>query len=275
MSGRVDTRTYVLGHSGRELARLERQGQLFAQATEDVLTSAGLKPGMRVLDIGCGVGDVSLLAARIVGREGSVQGVDRSDDALEMARQRAFANGISWVRFDNADINALRVDEPFDAVTGRFILLYFADPVAVLNNLIRLVRPGGILAFLEMDISAARVEPPMALFEQAAGWITGVYRRVAIEPDMGSKLASSFFAAGLAPSLLGTSRVEEGSDAYAYEYVAETVRSLLPRIIEFGLATEAEVDVDTLADRLREAALTGRHRFTLPRLVGAWSRTAV
>jgi ubiquinone/menaquinone biosynthesis C-methylase UbiE len=262
-----------LGHSGRELARLERQGALFAQATEDVLRSAGLKPGMRVLDVGCGVGDVSLLAARIVGHEGSVRGIDRSAEALEMARQRAFAHGVSWVSFENGDINAIPAEQLFDAVTGRFILLYFADPVAVLTNLMRLVRPGGILAFLEMDISAARVEPELPLFEQCASWITGVYRRVAIEPDMGSKLASSFFAAGLAPSLLGTSRVEEGPDAAAYEYVAETVRSLLPRILEFGLATAEEVDVDTLADRLRDAAVAGHHRFTLPRLVGSWSRT--
>jgi hypothetical protein len=48
----------------------------------------------------------------------------------------------------------------------------------------------------------------------------------------------------------------------------------MPRILEFGLATEEEVDVDTLADRLRDAAVAGHHRFTLPRLVGSWSRTA-
>src|SRR5690606_17958552 len=94
-----DTRTdYVLGHSERELDRLHRQAMLFADLTRDILVRAGLESGMRVLDIGCGVGDVSLIAAELVTSGGAVTGVDPSPEALAVARARLDAMGKSWVR---------------------------------------------------------------------------------------------------------------------------------------------------------------------------------
>ena len=73
--GKIRT-DYVLGHSDRELERLRRQGALFSDLTRDLLVRAGLKKAMHVLDIGCGVGDVSLIAADLVSQEGTVK--DRS-----------------------------------------------------------------------------------------------------------------------------------------------------------------------------------------------------
>jgi ubiquinone/menaquinone biosynthesis C-methylase UbiE len=80
---------YPLGYSEAEAKRLMEQGAMLEDLTGDLLSRAGLAPGMRVLDLGCGVGDVSLLAARIVGEKGSVLGVDRSASSLEIARGRA------------------------------------------------------------------------------------------------------------------------------------------------------------------------------------------
>src|SRR5262249_2540853 len=72
----VNGRRYALGYSESEFHRLEFQGGLFRDFTEDVLLRAGLAPGMQVLDAGCGVGDVSLLAADLVGPSGTVLGID-------------------------------------------------------------------------------------------------------------------------------------------------------------------------------------------------------
>jgi Methyltransferase domain len=92
-------RMYALGYSESKLKRLELQANFFRDLTEDVLRRAGIASGMRVLDIGCGVGDVSLLAAELVGPSGAVLGVDRSAEAIEMAVRRAAAAGQHWVRF--------------------------------------------------------------------------------------------------------------------------------------------------------------------------------
>src|SRR5206468_6380306 len=85
----TDPRPYALGYSRRELQRLELQGALIRDFTEDVLRRAVIRPGMRVLDIGCGVVDVSLLAAKLVGPRGMVLGVDRSAESTDIAERRA------------------------------------------------------------------------------------------------------------------------------------------------------------------------------------------
>ena len=80
---------YALGHSQQELDRLVFQGRFIGDLTAHVLRLAGLGSGMRVLDVGCGAGDVSFLAASLVGPDGFVFGVDKSPEAVAMARERA------------------------------------------------------------------------------------------------------------------------------------------------------------------------------------------
>src|SRR4051812_47055852 len=143
----ADPRPYALGYSDGELRRLEMQGALIHDLTEDVLTRAAIEPGMRVLDIGCGVGDVSLLAGRLVGPSGTVLGVDRSAEAVVTATRRAAAADMGWVRFARAELDAFTPNEAFDAVIGRLVLMYLPDPVATLRRLKNCLRPGGILAF--------------------------------------------------------------------------------------------------------------------------------
>lgn len=262
---------YVLGHNPGELARLERQAAFFAEPTEDVLRRAGIGREMRVLDVGCGVGDVSMIAAKLVGSGGLVLGVDQSAVALGAARRRAAAAGYGWLSFEEGDLNRIEPDLGFDAIVGRFVLMHMPDPVATLRAMTRRVRPGGIIAFIEFDIGSAVAVPELELFSRCLGWITGVYRRAGAEPDMGSRLYSAFRAAGLMPEVTGTCRVEAGPDSAAYEYMAETIRSLIPTLEHFGIAAAAEIEVDTLAGRLRAASVAGDHCFIFPRLIGAWA----
>src|SRR3954447_5669048 len=90
---------YVLGHSSAELARLQAQARMLAGPTGAFLTLAGIGPGMHVLDLGSGAGDVAFLVAGRVGPEGSVVGVDSSPTAVEHARERARHEGITNVTF--------------------------------------------------------------------------------------------------------------------------------------------------------------------------------
>jgi cyclopropane fatty-acyl-phospholipid synthase-like methyltransferase len=81
-----ESQDYPLGYSEREARRLADQGALLEELTADVLRRAGLQQGMRVLDLGCGVGDVSFLAARMVGTGGAVLGVDQASSSVDTAR---------------------------------------------------------------------------------------------------------------------------------------------------------------------------------------------
>lgn len=266
-----DQTVYSLGHSDSELVRLQKQAEFYAEFTRNVLLKAGLQPGMRVLDVGCGVGDVSMEAARIVGPTGSVTGVDQSEAALETAGRRTRHAGLGHASFRKGDLLSLDVSG-FDAVIGRFILLHLSDPAAALGSLAQHVRSGGIVAFIEMDLTSTQVCPSLALFDSAIYWIRETYVREGVEIDMGSRLFSCFASLGMKPTLEAFQRIEGGPDAHVYEYLAETVRSLLPRMLALGVVTEADVELHSLTERTRNAAVTGGHCFFYPRMVGAWAR---
>jgi SAM-dependent methyltransferase len=127
--------TYALGHVDTEIHRLLLQGRMHAEFTEHALRLAGLRSGMRVLDMGCGPGDVSFIAARLVGPTGTVLGVDASADVIEVARTRAAEQGVTTVRFAATVIADVSLDEPVDAVIGRMILMHLPDPIAALRHL--------------------------------------------------------------------------------------------------------------------------------------------
>ncbi len=264
---------YVLGHSDGELARLEQQAETFSQETDDILRRAGIRAGMRVLDIGCGAGDVAMATARMVGPEGEVVGIDDAGSALFLARARARADGAAHgrVRFEQADVLDYEPDGAFDALVGRFILMHLSDPAAALQRLTGFLRPDGVVAFIEMDISEAGAQPDLPLLDKCISWIIRTYDKVGVEPNMGSKLYATFRAAGLEPRLHGSCKIESGPNSITYDFAAETLRTLVPAMEEFGIASTEEVGVDILADRLRRQAVSGDHCIFFPRIVGAWA----
>ena len=125
---------YVLGHEDAELARLEHQAGILAPATEAILRMAGLAPGMRVLDLGTGLGDVAFAAAGIVGPTGEVVGIDQSRSVVARATSRAEERGLGNVGFEVGDVGSWHDGSRFDAVMGRMILLYCPDQPAVIRH---------------------------------------------------------------------------------------------------------------------------------------------
>jgi SAM-dependent methyltransferase len=229
---------------------------------------------MRVLDVGCGVGDVALAVAEIVGPQGSVLGIDRAREALSLAEARAARAGYDRARFEEADLYAFKPEQTFDALVGRFILMHVPDAVGAIRWLAQFLAPGAIVAFVEMDIDQAGAVPGLPLLDRCIGWITATYRRVGVEPNMGSELYATFRAAGLMPDMSGMTRITSARDAVVFAFAAQTLASLLPKMEELGIATAAEIGIDTLADRLRGEAVAGDHCIMMPRLVGAWATTA-
>ena len=265
--------TYVMGHSAEERERLIQQAGLFGPITERFLRTAGLGPGMRVLDTGCGVGDVSMLCASLVGAGGEVVGMDRDPAALAPARERVVAAGLSNVRFIEGDFRELTPGELFDAVTGRAVLMYAADPVVALRSLLPHLRSGGIVAFQEFDYTTLVALPSLPLIEQLAEWWRRAAGQAGIELQMGLKLFPTYVAAGLpGPEMHGETILGGGPDFAGYAYLAGVFRSILPLLERFGIATAGEVDVDTLADRLRAEVVAGNSVFTLQMAVGAFAR---
>jgi SAM-dependent methyltransferase len=274
--------TYVLGRSAAETRRLILQGDFQAPYTRRFLLDAGIEAGMRVLDIGSGAGDVALLAADLVGPQGSVVGIDVNPRVLDTARQRAGAAGSENVSFVAGDINddglaALVAHGPFDAVIGRLVLLYLPQPAATLRALSHLVRPGGIVAFQEFDLGAGSMEqfPPTPLWGQVWGWLRDGFLAAGVDEHIGLRLQQHFRDAGLpAPRLQLVSALGGGIAWGGYAYAEATLRSLLPALERFGIAKAEEVDIDTLAARLRAETVGSGGIVKTPDFIGAWTNVA-
>jgi SAM-dependent methyltransferase len=254
---------------------LLRLGQIYQPFTRRVLVEAGVTTGMSVLDVGCGPGEVSLLAAELVGPSGSVLGIDASADMLEVARTRAQSAGLGHVAFQAADLRSLTLDQQFDALVGRLILMHLPEPAAVLRQWLHALRPGGIVVFQEYDLSgfANAYYPPSPLWEQIWRLSTLAFERAGGNLHAGMQLPSMFRAAGLpAPRMSYEASIGADPDWPGFEMRAADVRQFLPLITQFGLATEEEIDVDTLEQRLREETVSQAGAARLPILVSAWTR---
>ncbi len=261
---------YLLGHDDPELRRLERQAGVLDRATRAILTAAGLEPGMRVLDLGTGAGDVAMLAAEIVGPSGSVVGVDLVETALAHAARRVGARGlgnVTLVRGDVADVSL----GGFDAVVGRLVLLYAPDAAGVLRHHAARLAPGGIVVAMEYDMAVPGTTPAIPLGTRALDWVRAAFAGASLDASLGARLPRVFAAAGLAvPEVLAIQPyLPPGQGGW---YAAETVRTLLPHLERLGIATAEEVGIDTLADRLDAECLQADAWMKPPTLVGAWTR---
>jgi len=264
---------YALGHSPRELDRLSFQGSVFAPFTLQLFMQAGVKPGMRVLDVGSGSGDVSFLAAELVGESGRILGVDRSAEAVDRARASAIRRNYSNVAFVVGDPAAMKFDKPFDAIIGRFVLMYQDDPVESLRKITRHLRPGGLVVFQEVDTSACRSCPAVPAFDDAARWLREGLRASGARTELGLEMHSLFLDSGLpAPGMRMDAVVSGEAQSPVYQLLAEGVRSLVPTLQKLNIASATDVQIDSLADRLRAEVVARRAVAMSYGLIGAWAR---
>jgi 2-polyprenyl-3-methyl-5-hydroxy-6-metoxy-1,4-benzoquinol methylase len=217
--------TYVMGHTDRERRRLSLQAKVINPLTDRFLRRAGISAGMRVLELGCGVGEVSLIAARLVGPHGSLHGLDLDPASLEIARRRVQSAGHRHVSFELVDVNDFRPSRPYDAVIGRHILIHTPDAREVLRRAVSMVHTGGVIAFQESDISSfSRGYPEMPLMFHMQRLICEFFRRAVPRASMGTQLPNLMQEAGLPPpECRMESSIDGGPHSPLYEWIAETV----------------------------------------------------
>jgi SAM-dependent methyltransferase len=243
------------------------------QMTERLLRDAGVTTGMRVLDVGCGRGTVTLMAASLVGKHGEVLGIDRDAGATSMARERARSLGLSNVSFAESDISAIVPEYGmFDVVVGRRVLMYLADPIGTMRNLVRALREGGRVVFQEHDSTMVPASiAPLPLHERVNRWIWSTVEREGADVHMGFKLAALLDEAGLSVEHIRAEAVVQTSKI-PYDAVT-IVRAMLGRIVGQGVATEAEIDIDTLGKRLAEELRSSNATYIGDIVFGVWART--
>ena len=260
---------YFNADRAAEDERLLAQSRLFDPLTRRLLEAVGLAPGMRVLDLGSGAGNVARLAAELVGPTGAVVGIEKDAEAVEFARRHTNAPN---VEFRVADAQTLDgIEDGFDAVTGRLILLHLPDPVGALREAAVRVRPGGLVIMHECDLGYLWASPQPPLWGQVRAWLLETAEKAGIEARLGPALFSLYRQAGLSgPRLLVEGLAEGGPDAPAWGW-ANIVSALVPLMEKLSVATRADVDPPTLAGRLLAEVLECDGCVVCPPFTGAWA----
>ena len=263
---------YALGNTDAEHERLIRQAVRLAPLTERLFREAGIGTGQRVLDLGSGVGDVAILAATLVGRSGEVVGVERDARSIARANARVAEAGLNNVRFIHSSVDQVVCDQSFDAAVGRFILMYVPDPIAVVRSVSQLVRPGGILAFLEPTWTAALVlAADLPLWSAVLSVSRDTLQGSGANPELGLALYRMFREAGLpAPSI--SLEIPLGSDGEFTRLACDALCSLRPQIERLNVCIEKLGDFQDLTSRLQSEVEAAETVIGWPGIVGAWSR---
>jgi len=254
-----------------EIARLEIQGRALAPATRMIFAEAGIQPGMRVLDLGCGAGDVAFVAAGLVGPSGSVVGVDRSPEALARARLRAGQRGLAQVRFVEGDLGDPAPGGPFDAIVERLVLWTVPDPAALLRRQTTVLRPGGLVVPVEEDLSTIRTLPQTPFGTQLKSWLVEAFAKAGMSM-VGSRLWAILQEAGLRPlGMIGIQPHFGPGDETGIALLVESMRLAEPLIVGTGVATAEEIGMDTFEQRLREDGQRTQAVGAYPMLLSAWA----
>ena len=261
--------TYSLGSADPEIARLEQQAEFLDRATRLMLAESGIAPGMRVLDLGAGLGHVSRAVGDLVGTGGEVVGVDSDPRMLEAARRRTAA---AHVRFVAGDVLGWTDARPFDAVVGRLILFHLPDPVAAVRHHLAGLRPEGRFVALDFDVGSVRSDPTEPFTTRLADVMLQAFRAVGTDPTIGSRVQGILIEAGVADvDGFGIQPYVAPGSPLGPSMLAGVLHTLAPAIVGHGLASPEELD-DRLAARIAAALETAHSVLVPPVLAGAWGR---
>ncbi len=242
--------------------------------TQRYLMDAGIQPGMHVLELGCGGGEVTEELAVLVGSAGKVVALDRNENMLAMAQERMEKLGSKHTQFVLADateeLSALEdfPYESFHALVGRRVLMYLPDPVDVLRRLSKWLRSDAVVVFEEADSTMVPAcTTSMAAHDQASEWLRSMLLAEGANPAMGFALPATFAEAGLQFKGIRANAVIEGQPGQFP--LSALVNMMGPRILSSGIATQAEVDA--LVEQMKAEALDPTHVYVWTMSFCAWA----
>ncbi len=232
---------YFLGHASAEQQRLRQQAEELAEESAWLFDRIGIRPGAHVVEVGCGPqGCLELLSER-VGVEGSVVGIEISDEAVELARAFLDERRITNAQVLRGDAKSAALPhESFDLATARLVLVNIPEPEALVAEMVALVRPGGTVALHEADWRAHVCDPPLLEWDRLMAALEAYATRNSIDLFVGRRLPRLLAAAGLSDVRVNPLIHAYGPGHSRRPIFLQFVNNLRERIVAEGLISEAE-----------------------------------
>jgi ubiquinone/menaquinone biosynthesis C-methylase UbiE len=262
---------YLLGDSPAEIGHLVEQAEVYSKEAGELLDLIGLEPGSTAIDVGCGVMGVLHLLAERVGPDGRVVGLDREARMVELGRRLSEERDLA-VEFIEADAAACGMpDRAFDLVHARTLLLNVSNPQQILGEMVRIARPGGVVAVQEPDAAAWSCDPPHPAFEILRKEILSAYRRTGKDFNIGRRIARMLRDRGLEDvQVRATARVTKAGDYY--QTFLLTIAGLVRDVI-VGAGELTADEFDSYAAELRAHLESPDTQTCQPLMWQAWGRT--
>ncbi|HMG14869.1 MAG TPA: class I SAM-dependent methyltransferase [Saprospiraceae bacterium] len=189
--------SYIINGGEEGKIRLKVLSDLLSQNTKSLLEIYGPITGLKVLDIGCGGGDVSLMAAKMVSDTGSVVGVDFDKEIICLAEQDALKNRVNNVSFQVLDVVDISFNNEFDIVFSRFLMSHLNQPLKALNKMLKSLKVGGKIITEDVQFSGHFCHPPCLAFEKYIQFYADLARSRKQNSEIGLSLFELFRQAGI------------------------------------------------------------------------------
>jgi SAM-dependent methyltransferase len=260
---------YILATGGKDIERLRLLHEVYGPGTEALFRRVGLGKGMRVVEVGCGSGNIACWVAEQVGPSGHVVAIDNSPGQIEQARAQAQTRGLGNIDFHVADAYSPRLPEgAFDLAYCRLVLMHLTHAADALRAMRGLVRPGGKVVCEEMDLGCWLCDPPENAMSRFFELNEALGKRLGEDFRLGVSLHRLFREAGFAAPEVGANftlalRGEQK------RLLGMTFAEFAPELVREGLVTQAEADGIT-AEMMRLAD-DGTTLFGFPLVVQVWA----
>ena len=263
--------SYVLRGGQAGAARLRLINRVKWPSTERLLATAGLRAGMRVLDLGCGGGAVTLKMAALVGAEGEVVGIDLDPSILRLAQQEADGSKLP-VTFRHLGAEELDEEAAYDFAYSRYLMSHLRHPERALKAMVRALRPGGLLAVEDVFFPGHVCYPPNAAFDRYLQLYGAVVRAKGADPEIGLRLMGMALDAGLSDVQveLIVPIFREGEGKRVAQVTMEHIREA---VVGAELATTTEVDA--VVTDLKAFADDERTLMSIAPTFQVWGRKAL
>ena len=263
---------YMLATGEKAVSRLELLERIFGPATRHLLSTAGLCSGMRVAEVGCGVGLTARWVSTQVSPTGSVAGVDSSSEQLHIGEKNAAEAGTTNLSFSEG--NAYETGLPrdsFDLVYSRFLLCHLADPGKALAEMSSLLKRGGILVCEDHDNGGIFTEPATHAYKRLVEISDAANRSHGLDSYIGLKLPRLFREVGFSQPQANVNQIAllRGEEKRFWEL---TLREAAPAILAADASTSDELDA--ICEEMRQIAQDESILLMLARVTQVWARKA-